>query len=124
MNAVSDDLPEAAADPARIYHVFANLLSNALRFTRPGGSIQILAESDANFIRFSVRDSGAGIPAGDVGHLFEPFFRVPGQDEKSGAGLGLAIVKEIIRAHGGEVFAQSEIAKGSVFGFSLPVWRN
>jgi len=120
-NAVPDDLPEVMADAEKIRHVFTNLLSNALRFTSPGGLVTVRASLEPNHLTFSVEDTGNGIPAEYLDHLFEQFYRVPGQDEKSGVGLGLAIVKEIIQAHGGEVSAQSEIGKGSTFRFTLPL---
>ncbi|SPD73205.1 conserved hypothetical protein [uncultured Desulfobacterium sp.] len=120
-NAVPDDLPDVMADIEKIRHVFANLLSNAIRFTSPGGSVTIGAYSESNHLVFFVEDTGSGIPAQYINRLFEPFYRVPGQDEKSGVGLGLAIVKEIIQSHGGEVSAESEIGKGSAFRFTLPL---
>ena len=76
---------------------------------------------EPDHVVFFVEDTGKGIPAEDLEHLFEQFYRVPGQDEKSGVGLGLAIVKEIIQAHGGDVSAESEIGKGSTFRFTLPL---
>jgi len=121
VNAVPDDLPEVMADPDKIRHVFANLLSNALRFTSPGGSVTVRASSEPNHLAFSVEDTGKGIPAEYLNHLFEQFYRVPGQDEKSGVGLGLAIVKEIVQAHGGDVSVESKIGKGSTFRFTLPL---
>jgi signal transduction histidine kinase len=72
-------------------------------------------------VRFLVEDSGKGIAKEHLNHLFEQFYRVPGQDDKSGIGLGLAIVKEIIRAHGGDVGVESRPGKGSTFNFSLPL---
>lgn len=121
VNAVADDLPEVMADAARIHHVFANLLSNALRFTSAGGAVTVQAQRESAFVRFSVRDTGKGIAAEHLGHVFEPFYRVPGQDEKTGVGLGLAIAKEIVQAHGGEVSAESDIGEGSTFHFTLPL---
>lgn len=118
-NAVPDDLPEVMADSEKIRHVFTNLLSNAIRFTSPGGSVTVRADVESDGVRFSIKDTGAGISAEHLKHLFEQFYRVPGQDEKSGAGLGLAIVKEIVQAHGGNVSAESEIGKGSTFSFTL-----
>jgi NtrC-family two-component system sensor histidine kinase KinB len=120
-NSVGDDLPEVVADPVRINHVFANLLSNALRFTSPGGSITIGAEADRGVVRFAVADTGRGIPAEHVGRVFEQFYRVPGQEGGQGVGLGLAIVKQIIVAHKGEVGVRSQLGKGSSFWFTLPV---
>jgi NtrC-family two-component system sensor histidine kinase KinB len=121
VNAVADDLPEVMADAEKIRHVLTNLLSNALRFTSPGGAVTVRASLESDRLAFSVEDSGKGIAAEYLSHLFEPFYRVPGQDEKSGVGLGLAIVKEIIRAHGGDVGVASEIGKGSIFRFTLPL---
>jgi signal transduction histidine kinase len=120
VNAVSEDLPEVTADIEKIRHVFANLLSNALRFTGPGGSVTIRAEQKDSQVLFSVEDTGQGIPEEELRNLFEKFYRAPGQDEKSGVGLGLAIVKEIVRAHGGDVGVESVVGKGSIFRFTLP----
>ena len=71
-------------------------------------------------VRVAVTDSGRGIAAEHLGRLFEPFYRVPGQDRPTGVGLGLAIVKEIVKAHGGSVGVTSEPGKGSTFWFTLP----
>jgi two-component system, NtrC family, sensor histidine kinase KinB len=120
VNSLSYDLPEVMADSEKIGHVFGNLISNALRYTTPGGTITISAKSEPDYLRFSVEDTGKGIPAEHLVHIFEPFYRVPGQVEKSGVGLGLAIVKEIVEAHGGKVGAESKVGKGSVFYFTLP----
>ena len=122
-NEVSDELPDVLADAGKISQVFANLLANALRFTGGGGTVRVRAESDEaqGKVVFLVEDSGAGIPAETLGHLFEEFCRAPGQDERSGAGLGLAIVKKIVQAHGGEVGAESEAGQGAVLRFSLPI---
>jgi signal transduction histidine kinase len=120
LNEVPGDLPEVMVDSQRIRHVFSNLLSNALRFTAPGGSVNVSAIPEDNFVRFSVQDTGVGIPHEHLNHIFEQFYRVPGQDDKSGIGLGLAIVREIIHAHGGEVGVESAPGKGSNFRFTLP----
>jgi len=121
VNDVSDDLPEVMVDTDKIRHVFANLLSNALRFTDAGGSVTINAEQEQDYMVFLIADTGKGIPEEELKHLFEQFYRAPGQDEKSGVGLGLAIVKEIVRAHGGNVGAESIVGKGSTFRFTLPL---
>ncbi len=121
INAVSEKLPEVEADANKIAQVFANLLSNALRFTAPGGSITISAEQEGEHVVFFVEDTGTGIPKNELERMFERFYRAAGQDEKSGVGLGLAIVKEIVRAHGGEVGVESTVGKGSIFHFTLPI---
>jgi signal transduction histidine kinase len=119
--ALPDDLPDVFADPGGIRQVFANLLSNALRFTMPGGSITAGAMREGDIVRFFVEDTGTGIDPEHMEHLFEQFYRVPGQDIRSGAGLGLSIVKELVEAQGGTVASESQPGKGSVFSFTLPV---
>lgn len=114
-------LGNVMADSDSIRYVFANLLSNALRFTPPGGRVTVRACEDHEHILFSVEDTGTGISSEHVEHLFEQFYRVPGQEKRSGIGLGLSIVKEIVTAHGGTVSAESSVGKGSVFHFTLPL---
>lgn len=116
---ISGALPEVWADTTRIGHVFANLISNALRYTNPGGSITISAHPDEQSVSFSVTDTGSGIPAAYQSQVFDQFFRVPGQSGATGAGLGLAIAKEIVEAHGGSIEVRSEEGKGTTFTFSL-----
>jgi signal transduction histidine kinase len=115
-----DGLPNVLGDSKRLQHVLSNLLSNALRFTNPGGSVSVGAEAEPGLVKVAVTDSGRGIEAEHLGRLFEPFYRVPGQDRPTGVGLGLAIVKEIVKAHGGSVGVNSEPGKGSTFWFTLP----
>lgn len=122
--AIPDDLPEVNADPARIDHVFSNLLSNSLRFTHPGGSVAISAEPVSGAVKFTIKDTGKGIPKQYQDRIFEQFFRIPGQEKSSGAGLGLAIVKEIIEAHDGNVGVESEPGQGASFWFTLPLAEN
>jgi NtrC-family two-component system sensor histidine kinase KinB len=121
LNDISNELPEVVADSEKIHLVFANLITNALRFTSPGGSIAVRAVAGKDHVAFLVEDSGQGIPNEELPHLFEQFYRGPGQDDNSGVGLGLSIVKEIVRAHGGDISVESQIGKGSVFGFTLPL---
>jgi signal transduction histidine kinase len=113
------DLPEVWADTARMNHVFANLLSNALRYTPPGGKVIVLGKADEEWVRFSVSDTGKGIPDQYLTRIFEQFFQVPDQGTQAGAGLGLAIVKEIVEAHGGTVKVESRLGEGSTFTFTL-----
>lgn len=114
-----DNLPRVWVDPARIAHVFANLLSNALKYTPPGGKVTLSAKEDGEYVRFQVSDSGVGIPARYLPRIFEQFFRVPEQRPGTGVGLGLAIVKDIVEAHGGTVGVESIEGSGSSFSFSL-----
>jgi signal transduction histidine kinase len=108
------------ADTGRLRHVFINLLTNAVKYSPPGGTVTLSASAESlEFIRFAVRDEGPGIPADVVPHVFDRFYRAPGQT-KTGAGLGLAIAREIVVAHGGTIGASSEIGKGTEFYFLLP----
>jgi signal transduction histidine kinase len=113
------DLPEVWADTARMNHVFANMLSNALRYTPPGGKVTVLARADEEWVYLSVSDTGGGIPSQYLTRIFEQFFQVPDQGTQTGAGLGLAIVKEIVEAHGGTVGVESRLGEGSTFTFTL-----
>ena len=113
------DLPTVCADTGQIGHVFANLLSNALRYTAPGGRITVSAEADERMVRFSVSDTGSGIPHQFLQRIFEHFFRVPEQKSETGAGLGLAIAKQIVEAHGGQINVESREGKGTTFSFTL-----
>jgi two-component system, NtrC family, sensor histidine kinase KinB len=113
------DTPPVLADPARIGHVFSNLLTNAMKYTAPGGRVRIYAEPLDKFVRFIVEDNGIGIPTQHLGRIFERFYRVPRENQPSGAGLGLAIAKEIVDAHGGTISVESKPEKGSRFSFTL-----
>jgi NtrC-family two-component system sensor histidine kinase KinB len=114
------DTPDVWADTQQIGHVFANLLSNALRYTDSGGAVTVSARTEEEQVQFSVSDTGRGIPERDLPRIFDRFFRVPGQETESGIGLGLAIVKEIVEAHGGSVNVESREGEGSTFLFTLP----
>ena len=116
---IPDDLPEVNADSALIAQVFANLLSNALKYTDPGGKVSITGEATDESVIFSVSDTGRGIPSQYLKRILEQFFRVPGQETESGTGLGLAIVQEVVDAHGGVVNVKSTEGRGSIFSFSL-----
>jgi len=112
-------LPPVWVDPARVAHVFANLLSNALKYTPPGGKVTLSAKAEGEFVRFLVSDTGVGIPEKYLPRIFEQFFRVPDQGPGPGVGLGLAIVKDIVEAHGGTVGVESREGTGSTFHFTL-----
>lgn len=117
---IPGDLPVVWADTLQIGHAFANLLFNALKYTDSGGTVTLSAQTDGDQVRFSVSDTGKGIPDQYLPKVFDRFFRVPGQEAESGIGLGLSIVKEIVEAHGGSVSVESRVGEGSVFSFTLP----
>ncbi|NTU96279.1 MAG: cell wall metabolism sensor histidine kinase WalK [Chlorobiaceae bacterium] len=117
---IGNELPVVHADMASMQHVFANLLSNAVRFTFPGGTITVRAQKEHSNVRFSVEDSGQGIAQEHLQHIFDLFYQVPGKQQRAGVGLGLAIVKRMVEAHGGSIRATSSPGKGSAISFTLP----
>lgn len=119
VTAVPDNLPMVNADTSQISIVFSNLLSNALRYTEPGGRISVKAETEGQLVRFFVTDTGSGIPDQFLQRIFEQFFRVPDQKSETGTGLGLAIAKEIVEAHGGTINVESQKGQGATFSFTL-----
>ncbi|HZI13266.1 MAG TPA: GAF domain-containing sensor histidine kinase [Myxococcus sp.] len=107
------------ADRERTLQVLANLMGNAIKFTPPGGTLSVWAEWVEGQVRISVKDTGLGISAQELPHLFERFWQGHGSHEL-GTGLGLSIVKSIVEAHGGSLRVESEEGAGSTFSFTLP----
>lgn len=116
---VAGDIPKVLADRFRLEIVLTNLLSNALKHTPPGGEVRVSAHEENGDVLFSVADSGKGIPKEYLPHIFEKFFRVPGQAQHGDSGLGLSIVKEILDAHGSSIDVASAPGKGTRFTFAL-----
>lgn len=120
--AAPDSLPPVWADPTRLEQVLANLLRNAIRHTPPGGIVAVMAAAEADAVCLEVRDTGKGITAEDLPHIWERFYR--GRDSRTdvdgSAGLGLALVKELTEAMGGTVGAESVVGQGSCFSVRLP----
>ena len=112
---------EVVADPAQLEKVIANLLSNALKFTPPGGAVRVAVTARHGIARVSVRDSGPGIPADDIPHIFDRFYRVGGAMQmRPGTGIGLALAKEIADLHQGTLTVESKPGAGSTFTLTLP----
>jgi signal transduction histidine kinase len=107
------------ADPQRLFQVLSNLLGNAIKFTPAGGRIDVTAWQVGDKVLISVRDNGNGIPAAHIPHIFERYWSTR-EGNPNGSGLGLYICRAIVRAHGGELWAQSEPGVGSEFTFSIP----
>ncbi|MBX6332771.1 MAG: PAS domain S-box protein [Gemmatimonadaceae bacterium] len=114
-----EGLPRADADAERIVQVLTNLISNAIKFTEPGGCITVRAEANAGGLQLDVEDTGVGIAADDQPHVFERYWQAR-HARRRGSGLGLAIVKGIVEAHGGRIWLRSTPGKGSTFSFTLP----
>ncbi|WP_170245615.1 HAMP domain-containing sensor histidine kinase [Fodinibius salinus] len=120
-----EGLSAVKADMQKSVWVLVNLISNAVRYTPPGGQIVLKAADEPRAIRFSVTDNGKGIPEEYLGKIFQKYFQVYGdKNDNGGSGLGLSIAKEFINAQGGEIGVESELGKGSTFYFTLPKNRN
>jgi PAS domain S-box-containing protein len=111
---------EALVDSHRVSEAVENLISNALKFTPPGGRVTVRVVGDADSVFIRVSDTGIGVPAEDVQHLFDRFFRTSSAEAVPGAGLGLSIVKAIVDAHGGGIEVESEPGAGTTFELRLP----
>jgi two-component system phosphate regulon sensor histidine kinase PhoR len=113
-------LPDMHADPRRIEEVLVILLHNAIKFTPPGGTVQIRTETAGPDIRISVIDTGMGIPVQDLERIFERFYKADQSRASGGTGLGLAIAKHIVELHGGHIGVESVEGRGSTFFFTIP----
>lgn len=118
-----EELPTIYADPGRIEQALANLLTNAAKFTPPGGRVQLAAQVLGGEIVLSVSDTGCGIPEDEQSRVFEKFYRASTAESNQvrGCGLGLSIVKSIVERHGGRVWVESAPGKGSKFYLALPL---
>jgi signal transduction histidine kinase len=117
-----DSLPEIEADPSRLEQVLVNLLSNAGKYSPVGTRITLRASEAPEGILVEVRDQGIGIPKEDVDKLFNAYYRAERDRQKyPGIGLGLTVCKQIIEAHKGRIWVESESGRGSAFKFILPL---
>jgi len=113
------EIKTVKADKVMINRVISNLLDNAIKYTHPGGKITITLRDNEESIIFQVQDTGVGISPEHMPYIFDPFYRIK-RDHK-GSGLGLSIAKEIVEAHGGRIWAESILDKGSTFSFTIPI---
>lgn len=118
---LAPNLPRVIADADRIEQVVVNLLSNAIKFSDSGTTVTVRTRQDGRQVWIQVADQGPGIPKDELGRIFEKFHRGPGTRKTQGTGLGLAICKDIVEAHGGRIWAESEPGAGSVFTVTLPL---
>jgi PAS domain S-box-containing protein len=117
---IPSNLPTVAIDVQRIGQVVSNLVSNAIKFTPQEGAIRVSASQRGHQIVLSVADTGPGIPQEHLAKIFDRFWRTPGTSQE-GSGLGLSIAKGIVEAHGGTIWAESQVGKGSSFVFTMPL---
>ncbi|MBD3155146.1 MAG: CBS domain-containing protein [Candidatus Aenigmarchaeota archaeon] len=116
------NLPEIMADEERLKQVLVNLISNSVKYTQEG-KITVKVKKEDDYVHFTVKDTGIGIPEKEQEKIFERFYRVEGAQTKkiSGAGIGLAICKELLTFMGGEIWLKSEVGEGSEFHFNIPI---
>jgi two-component system phosphate regulon sensor histidine kinase PhoR len=117
-------VPDVAGDRRRLAEVLQNLLDNATQYTLARGQIAVSAEARDAEVVFTVADTGIGIPTADQPRIFERFYRVDAarSRELGGTGLGLSIAKHIVEVHGGRIWVESEVGRGSQFHFSIPIF--
>lgn len=112
--------PPVLADRERIRQVLGALLRNARVHSPAGGTVTVEVEKDEGRVRFTVADTGGGIPAAELGRVFAPFYQVPGSEDLGDVGLGLSLARDVVLAHGGEIQVESEEGRGASFQFTLP----
>ena len=118
---VVPELPPISADPDRLERILMNLLSNALKYSPAGSEVTIAAERSNEQVIVSIVDRGIGIAPAELPHVFERFYRTKEARKAEGLGLGLYITKMLVEAHGGRIWVESEMGKGSAFSFILPM---
>ena len=116
-------LPIVAGDRDRLIQVLSNLVNNAVKYSPDGGTVTLASRVEGRFALVSITDTGIGIPADEIGHVFERFRRVRSGAAQSipGTGLGLTIVKQIVEMHGGKIWVESAVGHGSSFHFTIPL---
>jgi len=115
------DAARVRGDRQRLLRAIGNLLENAIQYTAPGGTITLAGRIDGHAYTFAVSDTGCGISASDLPHVFDRFYRTDASRQASGAGLGLSIVQAIAQAHDGNVIVESEPGRGSTFRLTIPL---
>jgi PAS domain S-box-containing protein len=118
---LSEDLPVAELDASRMEQVIINLLSNASKYSPPESRMYMKAALNGSNLEVVVKDEGIGISPEEQNNIFKPYHRVTQDRKVPGLGLGLAVCKQIIEAHGGKIWVESQLGQGSTFGFSIPI---
>jgi len=122
VNEVAEDAPSVSGDPDKITQILFNLVSNAIKYSPRGGQVRVSVTAQDRWLELAVSDEGVGIPPEARGRIFDRFFRVSSFETKniSGTGLGLSIVKGLVELHGGRIWVESEVGRGSSFHVTLP----
>jgi len=115
-----EDLPSVHVDRGRMEQVLVNLIHNAIKFTPPGGSIQVRAWAQDKDVVLAIADTGTGIADEDLQRIFERFYKADRARSGGGTGLGLSIARHLVESHGGRIWAESEVGKGSTFFIAIP----
>ena len=117
------DLPKICSDKRRVLVVLDNLISNAIKYTKEGGKVEVLAQKNKDSILISIKDNGVGIPKSQQGNIYQKFFRSDNaiKNQTEGTGLGLYIAKNIVEQSGGKIWFESEENVGTTFWFTLPI---
>jgi signal transduction histidine kinase len=119
------DLPNIQVDPIGLRRVLAEILGNAANYSRDNDEIRIGAKVTGDFIQVSIIDTGVGVAPEHISHIFEAYYRVDFSPEiRGGGGFGLYIAKHVIEAHGGKIWVESELGKGSTFHFTVPIAKD
>jgi len=120
---VPGDVAPVLADDARLERILMNLLTNAQKYSEPDTPIRVRVQPTGAMVTISITDEGRGIQPDDIPQLFDRFYRAKGERRAEGIGLGLYITKLLVEAHGGRIWVESELGKGSTFTFTLPTVR-
>lgn len=120
-NTVKQNLPDTFVDPIRLEQVLVNLIHNAIKFTPPGGQIEVSANQESESIVYFVKDNGKGIPPKDLERIFERFYKIDQSRSERGTGLGLSISRHLVEAHNGKIWVDSQPGLGSTFFFRIPI---
>jgi signal transduction histidine kinase len=122
VNDVPEDAPGVSGDPDKIMQILLNLVSNAVKYSPRGGIVRVCSQQRDRWLELVVSDQGVGIPPEARSRVFDRFFRVSSFETKGipGTGLGLSIVKGLVELHGGRIWVESEVGRGSSFHVTLP----
>ncbi len=115
-------VPPFYGNPVQIRQMFEHLIDNAIKYSQPGGKIEIYGDLEQNQIILQIKDEGIGIPSVDLPFIFDKFYRASNvNSEVAGTGLGLAIVRSIVESHEGRIWVESTVGQGTTFTIVLPI---